>query len=272
MDCEFCKKKFSTLGNLVAHQKKTKYCLKIQEENKPREYICGGCEKKLSNNHRLQQHQKICEKHIEINKIRQLESVIEQNKILIDLKNEALEKSEKHIEKLENHIQSLEDKLLKIAMRTTKTTNIITNIQQNFTPITDEKLAEDSKKLTLQHLAGGGEKIADIFLDGSLKNNAICTDVSRKILHLKDGDGKLVKDVNANIITKRAFSSMLGIARDIKNKYGEGIDANDDAQIEMFGKVMCVFGEISQAISGQSNDVSSDFAKAVCVGSIVGEK
>lgn len=272
MDCQFCKKTFSSLGNLVAHQKKTKYCLKIQEENKPREYICGGCEKKLSNNHRLQQHQKICEKHIELNKIRQLESVIEQNKILIDLKNEALEKSEKHIEKLENHIQSLEDKLIKIAMRTTKTTNITTNIQQNFTPITDEKLSEDSKKLTLAHLVGGGEKIATVFLDGSLKNNAICTDISRRILHLKDGDGKLVKDINACNITKRVFSSALGIAKDIKNKYGDDIDTNDDAQIEMFGKVMCVFGEMSQAISGQTNEVSNDFAKAVCIGSIVVEK
>ena len=101
-----------------------------------------------------------------------------------------------------------------------------------------------------------------------MKKNAICTDFSRKILHLKNGEGKIIKDVNASIITKRAFSSMLGLARDIKNKYGEDIDTNDDDQIEMFGKIMNVFGEMAQAISGQSNEVSSDFAKAVCIGSI----
>jgi len=30
---------------------------------------------------------------------------------------------------------------------------------------------------------------------------------------------------------------------------------------------MSVVGEMSQAISGQNNEVSTDFAKAVCVGS-----
>jgi hypothetical protein len=186
-------------------------------------------------------------------------------------KDIALGKLENQVEKLENHVKELENKLFEIALKSKGKTTITTNIQQNFTPITDEKLSEDSKKLTLAHLVGGGEKIATVFLDGSLKNNAICTDISRRILHLKDGDGKLVKDVNACNITKRVFSSALGIAKDIKNKYGDDIDTNDDAQIEMFGKVMCVFGEMSQAISGQSNEVSNDFAKAVCIGSIVCE-
>ena len=30
-----------------------------------------------------------------------------------------------------------------------------------------------------------------------------------------------------------------------------------------------VFGEMSQAISGHNNDTSSDFAKAVCIKSVV---
>ena len=267
MDCQYCKKQFKTKITLSKHQQTVKSCIKLQNENKPQEFRCSECGKTLCNKFRLQTHQKICEKRGEIDKIRELEMIIEQYKITMALKNSD---AEKQIEKLEKHIETLEDKLMKIAMKTTnKTTNIISNIQQNFTPITDEKLSEDSKKLTLAHLVKGGEAIANIFLDGSLKNNALCTDISRKILHLKDGDGKLVKDVNAGGITKRAFSSMIGIARDIKNKCGEDIDTNDDNQIEKFGKVMNVFGEISQAISGKTNDTSSDFAKAVCIGSVV---
>jgi hypothetical protein len=265
-------KKFSSKGTLVRHQKSIKYCVEQKLKAQSESFKCEACDKYLSTKHNLSIHQKTCQKVKNNNENRARDLEFKHLLEKLGEKDIAVEKLENQVEKLENHVKELENKLFEIALKSKGKTTITTNIQQNFTPITDEKLAEDSKKLTLQHLAGGGEKIADIFLDGSLKNNAICTDVSRKILHLKDGDGKLVKDVNANIITKRAFSSMLGIARDIKNKYGEGIDANDDAQIEMFGKVMCVFGEISQAISGQSNDVSSDFAKAVCVGSIVGEK
>ena len=263
MNCQFCEKSFSTKSNLVKHQQTVKSCIKIQETYKS-EFRCKSCDKKLCSNQTLNFHQKICRKYQDVDKIRQLESIIEQYKITMSLKDI-------EIEKLEKSVENLQEKLMKIAMKTNKTTNIIANIQQNFTPITDEKLLEDSKKLTLAHLVGGGEKLANIFLDGSLKNNAVCTDISRKILHLKDGDGKLVKDINAGNITKRAFSSMIGIARDIKNKCGEDIDTNDDVQIERFGKVMNVFGEMSQAISGQSNVVSTDFAKAVCVGSITSE-
>ena len=268
MDCQFCKKQFSTKGNLINHQRSTKYCIKIQESEKPMlEFICHGCDKRLSSNQSLKNHYKTCKKYPECDKIRQLErqieTLIEQHKITIAFKDSI-------IEKLEKSNENLQEKLMQIAMRTNKTTtNIISNIQQNFTPITDERLLEDSTKLTLDHLVGGGEAIANIFLEGSLKNNAICTDVSRKILHLKNENGKLVKDVNAGTITKRAFSSMLKIAREIKNKYGEGIDAKDDDQIEMFGKIMSVVGEMAHAISGQSNEVSSDFAKAVCIGSII---
>ena len=260
MDCQFCKKQFSSKGNLLIHQKNAKYCLKIQEE-KIIQFICNACEKKLCNNYRLHQHQKICKKYIDDDRIQILEKTIEARDLTIEQANAI-------IDELKTRIRELELDMKDVALKSSGKTTITTNIQQNFTPITDEKLSEDSKKLTLAHLIGGGEKMAGIFLEGSLKNNAICTDVSRKILHLKDGDGKLIKDVNAGGITKRAFSSMIGIARDIKNKCGENIDTNDDYQIERFGKAMCVVGEMSQAISGFSNDVSSHFAKAVCIGSV----
>ena len=261
MDCEFCKKQFSSKGNLRIHQKNTKYCLKIQETKIiSQEFICNGCEKKLCNNYRLRQHEKICKKYTEDNKIDTLEKIIEARDITIEQANIT-------IDELKTRIRELELDMKDVAIKSKGKTTITTNIQQNFTPITDEGLAKDAEKLTLAHLVGGGEKLATIFLEGSLKNNAVCTDVSRKILHHKDGKGKIIRDVNAGNITKRAFTSMIVKARDIKNKCGEDIDTNDDEQIEEFGKAVSVVGEMSQAISGQNNEVSTDFAKAVCVGS-----
>jgi len=268
MDCQFCKKQFSTKGNLLNHQRTAKYCLQIQEENKPQEFICMGCNKTLCTKYRLQQHQKICGKYTEKDRISKLELIIQESKTIITLKDKELENSAKHIQQLQKHIEGLEDKLMKIAMKSTKTTNNNISIQQqNFTAITDENLAQDARKLTLEHIVGGGETIASVFLDGSLKNNALCTDISRRILYLKDEEGNLIKDPNAITITKRAFSSLIGHAKEIKNKCRENIDTDDDDQIETLAKAMSVVGEIGQTISGKSTEVSTDFAKAVCHGS-----
>jgi hypothetical protein len=87
-------------------------------------------------------------------------------------------------------------------------------------------------------------------------------------MHHKDENGKLIKDVNALIITKRAFSSLMTFAKEIKNKLGEDIDTDDDDQIETLGKVMCVVGEMGQTIAGQTTETSADFAKAVCHGTV----
>jgi hypothetical protein len=261
MDCEFCHKNFTTKGILLRHQQTTKYCLKLQEEIKAKEFICRGCQKHLSTKNRLITHQEICEKISKDDDITNLKKIIELRDITIDNQQQT-------IEKLEKHIESLDDKIMKIAMRATKSTTNISIQQQNFTAITDEKLAQDAKKITLAHIVGGGESIASVFLDGSLKDNAICSDFARRILHLKDENGILIKDPNAGIITKRAFSSLIGHVREIKNKCGEDIDTDDDDQIERFGKAMSVVGEISQTIAGQATEVSTDFAKAVCSGSV----
>ena len=45
MECQFCHNKFSNKQNLNAHQKKAKYCLKIQNKNPDQEYSCDSCKK-----------------------------------------------------------------------------------------------------------------------------------------------------------------------------------------------------------------------------------
>jgi len=48
MECQYCKKSFSTKPNLIAHQKKTKYCLKIQEKQPQVLHICKHCNKEFN--------------------------------------------------------------------------------------------------------------------------------------------------------------------------------------------------------------------------------
>jgi hypothetical protein len=264
MNCEFCNKNFTTKGILLRHQQTTKYCLKLQGEIKEKEFICRGCNKRLSTKNRLATHQEICEQIPKDDNLIYLKKVIELRDSTIDIQQQT-------IQKLEKQIENLQDKLLKIAIKSKSNTtnnNNISILQQNFTAITDESLAEDAKKITIDHIVGGGESIASVFLGGSLKDNAVCTDVARRIMHHKDENGKLIKDVNALIITKRAFSSLMTFAKEIKNKLGEDIDTDDDDQIETLGKVMCVVGEMGQTIAGQTTETSADFAKAVCHGTV----
>lgn len=164
MDCQFCNKHFSTKGNLLAHQRNTKYCLKLQEEIKPREYICQGCDKKLSNNHRLKHHQTICEKYNETNKIRQLENTIE-------IQSYIIEQGKATIEKLESRIRELQLDMKDVALKAKgKTTTITNNIQQNFTPITDEKLKAEAKEHLLLGSVGDTESQVQITSEEILNN------------------------------------------------------------------------------------------------------
>lgn len=61
MECKFCHNEFSNKQNLNAHQKKAKYCLKIQGKNMANKYRCGICEKTFTSNYNLNRHKKICE-------------------------------------------------------------------------------------------------------------------------------------------------------------------------------------------------------------------
>ena len=45
MECESCKKVFSTKGNLYTHQKTAKFCLKIQKKDHEISHKCSYCSK-----------------------------------------------------------------------------------------------------------------------------------------------------------------------------------------------------------------------------------
>lgn len=59
MECQYCKKKLSSVYSLKIHQKKTKYCLKIQGKSTDGQYKCK-CGKDFTQKHHLLDHQTIC--------------------------------------------------------------------------------------------------------------------------------------------------------------------------------------------------------------------
>jgi KilA-N domain/Meiotically up-regulated gene 113 len=135
MECEFCKKTFSTKPNLVAHQKTTKYCLEIQGKTNTL-FKCEYCEKYFTCNQRLNEHvNNICKikykcnyeqevkklkeemavyKKQEKSRMKEKELFFEQQRKFfektIDDKNDYISKLEAKLEKFEDSILAKTDK------------------------------------------------------------------------------------------------------------------------------------------------------------------
>ena len=77
MECQFCHNMFSNKQNLNQHQKKTKYCLKLQGKTAEQEYKCESCGKVFLSSSKLRRHQTNCSSKELVsnlkNRIRELE-------------------------------------------------------------------------------------------------------------------------------------------------------------------------------------------------------
>jgi len=130
MDCDFCKKVFSSKSNLIAHQKSAKYCLELQGKENTN-FTCDHCSKTFTLNKTLNEHIHICkekqkkEKEQIDKKLEKYKALEEKYKALDEklrekevffsketetFKDKLVEKNE-YIAKLEAKIEKLEAKL-----------------------------------------------------------------------------------------------------------------------------------------------------------------
>jgi hypothetical protein len=171
MDCEFCKKTFSSKPNLVAHQKNAKYCLELQGKSNDH-FKCNYCEKVFTCQQRLTEHKmSVCKmkdkanyeteiskikdefsvyKNQEKNRIQEKDSYYQEKEAYyqeklkdkdekLREKNEYIAKLEAKLEKFENAVVTnmaatthvLEAKAVKASSTTTNNTTLNTNITVN---------------------------------------------------------------------------------------------------------------------------------------------
>ena len=248
MECEFCKKQLSTVGNLNYHIKNNKNCLEIQknqDQNDNNNLVCCDFCKKSFSNKTLKVHLKSCKNKI----IKEKDDIIKEKDEIIKLKDNIIEellrekdeiieemKKEKDniIEEMKNRILKLEtendiykndhDFVKNLASQPKNTTNNNNKIRvmNNFfdNPEKVKQLVND--KLTQNHICDGQKGVAQFAYDILLKDedgniNYFCTDPSRSIFKFQNSDGETEKDIKAMKLTNMLIEAGL--------KYKAGIIA-----------------------------------------------
>ena len=199
MKCLFCSNEFSNKQNLNYHQKKTKYCLKIQGKLPVNAVKCDICEKEFVSGVTLRRHQKSCKNNYILRKYKEDNQAMEKELIkLRDLVN--ILKKDKH------DLQERYDRLSLTAMKRpiNSTKNIqINNFIQNMEPLKMEDIKESVPMLTLDHHVKGAEGYAEFALEFPFKDKIVCVDVNRNKIKYKNGDGDVIEDVGfRNMMTK----------------------------------------------------------------------
>lgn len=199
--CNYCKHLFSTKTNLYKHQKTTKYCLKIQDEQET--IVCDYCQEKLSTKQKLYQHYPHCKEH--------------NNYQLQDTIN----RYEERIAEYKEHIKTLEDRIERLALQAINKPNAkaktITNII--LTPLTTEHIQQYLPQLTREHIEAGSAGYAQFAVEYPLKDTLICVDQARKKWRFKNENGDIIDDYEGQLVTEKFFQSIVNRNEELIREY-----------------------------------------------------
>lgn len=252
MECEFCKKEFSTKTNLSTHQKTAKYCLELQgKENE--KFKCEFCIKLFTSNKRLFDHHQICKdkikKESEENEIKYIE---ENKRLKNEIKKKERETKEKYEEKekqLREKIEEKDKQILELKAKLEKFENavianstkqsITTNITLNdnkMLNLNDNTKIQDfmANKITPDVLSRGQEGLAEAVYNNLLKNDKkellyTCVDTSRHIFEYINEKGEVERDVKANKLSKSLINNNL---REIVGDQGKKLWTKEDGSTD----------------------------------------
>ena len=259
MECEFCKKVFTTKSNLCLHQRKATYCLKIQEKTPEISYACSYCSKIFNRKDSFDVHLtghltdpvtvKIKEDNIK------MEEEIKQLKMKLDQKDEVLKNALEQI----RIFQEQNQKLLMKAVSTPKNTYNTVNIE-HFTPITQQHLDDNVKNLTLEHINKGPRGYAEYMINYPCKDSLVVTDIARMIFKYKDENGNLCVDIEARNLINKISKSIDPHNRELITKAISDINSNKRIDVLEQLKKISELAEYSNGI-GFMDGAQSDFSR-----------
>ena len=123
MECQYCKNIFSSKANLNTHQKRARYCLKIQGVQQLENaciYKCDGCNKEFIKKYDYHRHIAICKKSSCVESYKEKCKINEEKIIKLESENNILRKIIEDKDKLNSKLQ---DKLENLAIKAIQSTN-----------------------------------------------------------------------------------------------------------------------------------------------------
>ena len=207
--CQYCKNEFNSKYVLKSHQKRAKYCIKLQKDKnldiEDEIITCEYCKKKYSTNN-FKRHSECCKIKIKIlqnEKEKKYETLLkEKDEEILALKNEIIEL------KTSNFIYKEYAETVKEIAKEPRTTNNNTVhnhlLENEPLVLTQEKVRENIEQhYTREHFLMGQKGAARFAAEYLLKDDNgnllyICADSSRHIFKCKNENGDIIKDIKAN--------------------------------------------------------------------------
>jgi len=233
MECKYCHNKFKSKTVLGIHQRRTKYCLSIQEKMGHSRvdnllYTCEYCFKLIACDTKAR-HLRSCKtkKYNESLMLvvckEELKTCKEQLKTckeeLRDVKTQlAISNNQLAIYKdLSDHSREVVEEIAKQPRTQTQTTQNTQNILLNMSPLDMSKegfskAIQDS--FTKDYFLDGQKGVAKFAVDNLLKDEDgnlkyVCTDPSRQVYRFKTLEGDLERDVRAKKLTTALADELL---------------------------------------------------------------
>ena len=266
MECQFCHNVFSNKQNLNSHQKKAKYCLKLQGKTINTEYKCDGCSKTFTIKGNLIKHQKICRNDVRNDRL--LEENEEYKKQII-----ILEDRNKNLEKQLLNLQERYDNLSLTAVKrpvNNNTKNIhINNFIQKMEPLRVEDIEESVPMLTLDHHVKGAEGYAEYALEFPFKDKIVCVDVNRNKIKYKDGEGNVIEDVGFRKMMTKMCESLKDRSFNLCQEHYEKLSSQfTEKELEEYNCMNTALA-ITRYANGRESEFCSKIIKLISKGSII---
>ena len=276
MNCEFCNNNFGNKHVLKTHQKTAKYCLKLQGVSILKKFSCNICKIEFSTKFILQRHMdthtdsemdmfeynKLLEKQIIDNKSDHNFEISEYKIEVENWKNQLLY-SQDIISKLEKQITELQRSLERVASKPTNvvTTNNTLNIG-NFQPITQQMIAAEATKLTLEDISEPDGIGYARFAEEICKDKLACTDYARSILKWKNEED-VVNDPKGEKLWRLFCTAVCSRNEELVKEVANRIQLCEGNDPEEFMNKLVAHSENLSAVRGGKRGEPSDLQRIV---------
>jgi uncharacterized Zn-finger protein len=108
LNCEYCKKEFTSISSLNKHKLSAKYCLKLQNVDNKGDFNCNYCNKEFTLKQTLKNHLKTCKIFLE----KQQEDISNNIKNELESKDIKIKELEAQITKFKTECEKYKENIL----------------------------------------------------------------------------------------------------------------------------------------------------------------